>query len=117
MKLAIVGSSKLDSRQQAVAQGVIEAFLIAFRPDRIVSGGAKGIDTIAADMAHDRGIPLTVFFPEKPKWKYYKKRNILIAEECDSMLVLRSEKSKTYGSGWTADYTEKLGKRVFKFLI
>lgn len=117
MKLAIVGSHKIGDSQMNQAQKIIEAFLIAWRPSSVVSGGATGVDTIAAQTARDRGIPVKEFLPEKPKWYYYKKRNKLIAEACDVLLAIRWEKSRTKGSAWTADYAEKLGKRVYRFEV
>ncbi len=107
----------MDSNALVVAHGIIDSYLISLRPNRVISGGADGIDKLAARLAKDRGIPVTEHLPQKPKWYYYKKRNRLIAEECDALVCIRHIKSKTHGSGWTADYAEKLGKEVFRFEI
>jgi predicted Rossmann fold nucleotide-binding protein DprA/Smf involved in DNA uptake len=117
MRIAIVGSARISNEGLDIARKIIESFFIAFRPDHIVSGGAKGVDTLAETMANDRGIPFTKFLPEKPTWKYYKKRNKLIAENCDILLAIRSAGSRTYGSGWTADYAETLHKPVTRFEV
>ncbi len=118
MKLAIVGSHKhINHLSKAMAQGIIEVALAIHQPIRVISGGADGIDTLAKEVATDRGIPVDEYKPEKPKWYWYKKRNKRIAEECDVLVCIRHSKSRTHGSQWTADYAESLGKKVFRFEI
>lgn len=125
MKLAIVGSSVLSDTQIEVAAWLISHILRADdeQPEEVVSGGAVGIDTIAEEAANDYLIPTKIFLPDIHRWegtdtqKGFKARNIEIAEYCDELLCIRSEKSKTYGSGWTADYAEKLGKVVRRLKV
>lgn len=119
--LAIVGSTRFagDSERTLAALRRITETVAELRPDRIVSGGAKGIDTIAARYAYRHRIPLTEHLPKRPRWAPdgYRDRNLLIAQECTHLLCIRHPLSRTYGSGWTADQAEKLGKRVCRVTI
>jgi predicted Rossmann fold nucleotide-binding protein DprA/Smf involved in DNA uptake len=114
VKLAIVGSVKIDYK--VARKRAIES-IILYSPTAIVSGGAVGVDSIAEEIAAERSLPCIVCKPGGKGWEYYKERNILIAELCDTLVAIRSKDSKTYGSGWTADYAEKIGKPVERILI
>lgn len=123
MKLAIVGSQlkSWPTRDlQTKAQFYIECVCKMFRPEEIVSGGASGVDSWAEAYADAYDIPKMILRPigvSNPAWIAFKNRNIEIAEYCDAMVCIRSTRSNTYGSGWTADYTEKLGKKVWRLEI
>lgn len=115
MKLAIVGSVCLEGNAKAAK--IIEDVLNSYEPDEVVSGGAAGIDTMAIAAAGTRGCKTKVFPPEKKGWHYYRQRNVKIAKDCDALVRIYSSKTKTYGSGWTADYARRLGKPVEEFKI
>lgn len=116
MKLAIVGSCSLAGNQEAYA--IIREILFNLKPDWIVSGGAKGIDSMARECAKEQGIEMIEFLPESPNWHTgYKPRNIQIAEACDHLVRIAASNSKTYGSGWTRDYAQKLGKTTEEYKI
>ena len=55
MRIGIVGSR--DIKELDIGSYIGEC-------DEIVSGGASGADTIAAEYASEKGIKLTVFLPE-----------------------------------------------------
>jgi hypothetical protein len=117
MKLAIVGSQlkswkRLD--QVANVNGMISASFMLLEPTLFISGGADGVDTWAEGQADLLGVKKKIFYPEQQNWLAYKSRNILIASECEYLISIRSTYSKTYGSGWTADYAESLGKKVWR---
>lgn len=57
------------------------------------------------------------FPPEQHNWHYYKKRNKLMAHACDILIRVYNARSKTYGSGWTADFAENLGKKVIRVKV
>src|ERR1051326_2483382 len=114
--LAIVGSRDLDGN--AMAWQTLEAVLDELKPSLLISGGAGGIDSMAEESAKARGIPTCIFLPEKPLgWPSYRARDLLIAEGCDMCVRIYSNTTKTYGSGWTVDQAEKMGKQVRRILI
>ena len=120
--LAIVGSTAFAERgtpERAEATRLINDAIDRYQPDEIVSGGAVGIDSMAAMAAHARGIPTREFLPKNKRWKPdgYQARNLLIAEACTSLVSIRHHASTTYGSGWTADRAEEIGKSVERYMI
>lgn len=83
----------------------------------VISGACPkgGVDIWARDLCSDYGINLIEFPPGTQTWggeNGYKARNDRIAEECDFMLVVRSNRSATRGSMYTGKRAEFLGKRV-----
>lgn len=113
MRLAIVGSHKFtDDLFIPRARRLIIRHLDRYDIEAVISGGAPGIDTLAEDLAGERGIQPIIHLPGGRSWYWYKKRNILIAEDCTHLLCIRSRTSKTHGSAWTADYAASLGRKV-----
>lgn len=104
MKLAIIGS-----------RGVNSFDLTPFIPKsttEIVSGGAKGVDTIARRFAEERGIKLTEFLPEYSKYGKSAPiiRNKMIVNNADAILAIWDGSSK--GTAFTIDFAKKQGKQV-----
>ena len=99
MKIAIVGtSSNLSENQERDMRQYIATVLQKYdvENDIIISGGAPGVDSIALEIAENLGFEVLPFDPIKRGWKYYKKRNIEIAKECDELhcfsIPVKSEK-------------------------
>lgn len=118
VRLAIVGST-VFAQEEALPAGREAADLMReaidrLRPAVVISGGATGIDAIAHWVAVGVGVEIIEHLPENRRWEPdgYKARNILIAEGCTHLLCIRHHASVTYGSGWTADYAERLGRIV-----
>ena len=104
MKLAVVGSRKIK-----------EIFIDDYIPKEvteIVSGGAKGVDTVARDFAKQNGLKLTEFIPEYNLYGRAApiKRNEEIAKYADEVVAFWDGKSK--GTLSTVKFFEKLGKKV-----
>lgn len=104
MKLAIIGSRelKIDNLEKHLPENISE----------IVSGGAKGIDTVAADYAKHHNIPLTEFLPDYERYKRGAplKRNAEIAKYADEAIAFWNGSSK--GTMYTVELFKKLGKKV-----
>ena len=116
MKLAIVGSVSLEGNVKAYE--IIDEVIAIYAPDEIISGGARGIDSMAAERAWEHNIPMTVFLPKDRSWKHgFKPRNLQIAQACDVLVRIVAKGSKTYGSGWTRDRAKEMGKPTEEFVI
>ena len=102
MKLLITGSRSITSFDLSP--------YIPDEVDLIITGGAKGIDTLAEAYAKERGIPtLTV----KPRYERYGRAAPILRDEAmvdmaDAVLVIWDGVSR--GSRHTADYARKQGK-------
>ena len=104
MKIAIIGSRNLSVKnlEDYIPENVTE----------IVSGGAKGIDSDAANYAMEHRLKLKVFLPEYDRYKRAAplKRNIQIAEYADECLAFWDGSSK--GTLHTVELFRMLGKNV-----
>lgn len=104
MKLAVIGSRNLTNIaiSDYIPEGVSE----------IVSGGAKGIDTLAKNYAISRHIKLTEFLPQYNIYGRYApiKRNEDIAKYSDEGIAFWDKKSK--GTEHTINFFKKLGKKI-----
>lgn len=125
MKVGIVGTSRLtDDDERDVRQYLV--YLLTTLPKQnleIVSGGAKGVDSISIEMAASRGISTTIFHPKEQKKKYFFLRNKQIAEYCDVVYCITTptknqqcyhhpvlaDHEKTAGC-WTARFAKGIGK-------
>lgn len=87
MKVAIVGTTtNLTQDEQRVMKQEITIILKKYPTDTIIiSGAAKGVDTIALEVAKDIGFVTQEYKPEKEDWEFYKKRNLQIANDCDEL--------------------------------
>lgn len=135
MKLAVVGSQSITRRQGETAWFIIEGLIAVFNPTVVISGGATGIDSVAEAVAKGLGYHtydpsylgeqkgILIFKPEVNQWdpvgRYgYKARNEDVAKSCDVLVRLaKKDGQTTYGSGWTADRAEELGKDVHRIWI
>ena len=78
----------------------------------IISGGAKGIDTVAERYAAAHGIESRVFKPDYARFGKAAplKRNDEMVEQADMVLAIWDGKSR--GIKHTIDYAAKIGKEV-----
>ena len=76
-----------------------------------MSGGARGIDTCAAEFARAHGLKLTEFLPDYARYGKGAPivRNKQIAEYADEVLAFWDGKSR--GTLSVIKYCEKIGKR------
>lgn len=141
MRLAIVGSSRLSEVEEMDARKLIANIIKDYQKDdhifwacgfipqlTIISGGAKGIDTIAAQTAYGLGIPVTVYSPKTQDWPGFKERNIIISKLCDELICITT-KYKTElcyhcdlahqrsGACWTLKQAKKLNKPTKLYIL
>jgi len=116
MKIGVCGSRSITDREWLdlhMRQNVLP------HNDRdhlvILSGGAKGVDTLAAEFAKDWTIPHILFKPyhmvdtSTPyKKKFFFVRNKQIIDNADEVLILWDGVSG--GTGWCIKYCEQVGK-------
>lgn len=109
MKVAVIGSRN------------IKAFdLSGFLPegtDELVSGGARGVDTVAREYAKSAGLPITEFLPEYDKYGKGAPlvRNVSIIEYADIVLAFWDGKSR--GTRFVIDKCKRLGKEIRIFML
>ncbi len=101
MKIAVIGSRSIKNMDIGrYIQGA----------DEIVSGGARGVDTYAAEYAQKNGLKLTVFLPE---YTIYGRvapivRNKSIVEYADKVVAFWDGSSR--GTHSVIMYARKIGK-------
>lgn len=101
MKIAVVGSR--DVTVADIGRYISDS-------EEIVSGGARGVDSCAAEYAQENGIKLTVFLPQ---YEHYGRaapiiRNKAIVDYADKIIAFWNGSSK--GTLSVIRYAEKTGK-------
>jgi predicted Rossmann fold nucleotide-binding protein DprA/Smf involved in DNA uptake len=115
MKLGIVGS-RLFNNYEFVRNKIIENFDIK-NIDAIISGGAKGVDTLGEQFADEFGILKDI---TKPDWNKHGKGAAFIRNQeiVDISDVLITFPIKSSGGTWdTIRKAQKAGKRVLVFEV
>ncbi len=98
MKIAIVGASKLTKNNELGVRQLCGYLMqqqpYSSKPHCVISGGAKGVDTIAIEIAKALGLDTEEYFPGIDKWedtdgkRGYKSRNLEIVEACDMLYCI-----------------------------
>lgn len=109
MKLAIVGSRNIEN--------INIGDYIKNKPDCIISGGAKGIDTLAWKWAVDNGIEIIVHRPEYNRYGKWAalKRNDLIISEADKIIAFWDGKSS--GTRYIIEKSKNINKEIEIIII
>ena len=83
----------------------------------IISGGAKGIDTLAEQYADVHGIDKLIIRPQYEKFGRAApiKRNEQMVDICDAVLAVWDGKSR--GTGYTLNYARKKEKEIIEVVI
>jgi len=118
MRLAIVGGR--DFNDEFLMAEHIAMFMAAYTneelkpPDvKVISGGAKGADSLGERFAKIYQVPVTVY---KPNWKEYGRsagfiRNQIIVDNCDMVLAFWDGRSR--GTHDTINKAKKAKKPTF----
>jgi len=120
--LAIIGSRNMKSQQhhqhqELFIQGITQVLEKYGQPSTVVSGGAKGADTIGENWANDNNIKCVVY---KPDWKKLGKRagivrNYDIIKDADHVLAFPSRHGK--GTQHSISIAKKANKDVIQIYI
>ncbi|MBE6600545.1 MAG: DUF2493 domain-containing protein [Ruminococcaceae bacterium] len=102
MKVAVIGSRDIHVEN-------LEAYLPQ-DCEELVSGGAVGVDSCAAEYAKEKGIKITVFLPEYERYGRGAPivRNKKIVDYSDKVIAFWNGSSK--GTASVIKYAEKTGK-------
>ncbi len=101
MKVAVIGSRSIFA---------VDVGMYISDGDEIVSGGAKGVDSIAAEYAKKKGLKLTVFLPQYEEYGRAAPiiRNKEIVDYADKIVAFWDGKSR--GTFSVIKYAVKTGK-------
>jgi len=82
MKIAIVGSSRINDEERELARPIIRALITT--ADEVITGDAKGIDELVRSFANECNC-MTVIKALNKRWgpNGYKDRNKMIAKQAD----------------------------------
>jgi hypothetical protein len=104
MKIAVVGSRGFNDWQ------LFKSVMQEYKPTEIISGGARGADSMAALWAKENKIPLKEIRPDYARYGRAApiRRNDLIVDAAELVVAFWDGKSR--GTKHVIDYTEKTGK-------
>lgn len=115
MKLAIIGSRNFYDYSYLLS--VWGVYFSTRNVTEIISGGAKGADSLGKKLALEKNIPYVEF---KPDWETFGKsagfmRNVNIIKNCDCVLAFWDGKSKGTGHSLGCAKKEKKNSFIFYF--
>jgi len=108
MRVAIIGSRNFNDYNKL--KEILNS--LNLKIDLIISGGAKGADTLGEKYAHENNIPIKIFYPN---WDLYGKkagfiRNELIVKNSDIIIAFWDGKSK--GTNHSINLAKKYNKSL-----
>lgn len=127
MHIAIVGTSHLTNNEgknvRKICYNILKPLADIDEEIIVISGGAKGVDSIAVEVAKELGHIIIEILPSKKDWESYKERNMKIAQECDELYCIttqtknekcyhhkpKQDHQKTAGC-YTSNQAKQLGK-------
>ncbi len=109
MKIAVVGSRDFNNYD------LLKKELSNFSDiECIISGGARGADTLAKQYCIEKSIKMQEFLPEYNKYPSRVapiKRNDTIVENCDMLIAFWNYKSA--GTKYTIEKAQKMKKNIY----
>ena len=118
--IAVVGTRNFTDKD-TFKRIINEVITIEGTPNKIVSGGAIGADTLAFEWAIENNTEVLVFkpkyedFPKKKRWMAPKERNTTIVDNSDIVLAFWDMEST--GTKDTINKSIKKGKRIYLYNI
>ena len=109
MKLLIVGSRTIE--------GFDLTGHVPEDTELIISGGAKGMDTVAERYADAHGIEKLIIRPEYEKYGRAApiKRNEIMVDMADAVLAVWDGESR--GTKYTLGYARRMGKSIIEIVV
>lgn len=106
MKTAVIGSRSFTDFN------LVKDKLSSIDISEIISGGAKGADSLAEDFAKVNQIPVRVFLPDYDRFGRAAplKRNHQIVNEAEQLIAFWDGKSR--GTKYTLDLARKKGIKI-----
>lgn len=106
-KVAIIGSREFKNK--ALLDAKMKEIQIKYPIQTIISGGAKGADTLAVQWANKNDIETVVYYPDFKKHKRaYHFRNRQIVHHADIIVAFWNARST--GTRYTLNYARALEK-------
>lgn len=110
LSVAIIGSRTINDKSFVYSK--LDKIFLGRKPDLVVSGGAKGPDTLGVLWARDNQVEVKEFIPD---WEKYGrgagfKRNSQIVEAANLVIAFWDGLSR--GTKDSIDKAKKLNKRV-----
>lgn len=141
--IAIVGADgrKWTENDPELVKCIIRHILTKYDDPILISGHCPlgGVDLWAEEVAKELEIPVVLFRPRRNAWRFYKERNVKIAEACDIIYDIEPPRSCHHcrgegkigdlicrfcggdgaysGGTWTLNYAKTLGKEVWKIIV
>ena len=118
MKLAIVGTTiNLSDNEERDMRQLIALTLKHYDVNEtlVISGGAKGVDTLGIEIAKGLGFQTKEYYPNNVGWEFYRKRNLEMVKDCDQMICFSVpvHKIKCYHhTTWKNETEEEYKKRT-----
>ena len=122
MKIALVGSRSITSKE--IVLSALYATIHKYTPKSVavISGGAKGVDTVAREIAKDEGFDFILFKPYhmidttvEYDPKFFFTRNKQIVDNSDVVVVVWDGES--HGTQHVIDYCRKRKKPFELFTV
>ena len=92
MKIAIVGSSLIYENEidhvRQLCVDILQNHNDNIENTVVISGGSKGVDRIALDVALRLGFKIKEYLPTQRTWQFFKERNLKIVKECDRLYCI-----------------------------
>mgnify|MGYP000958348730 CR=1 FL=1 len=118
MRTIIAGSRTFRNIRPVDKEEVVEAILNSnIDITTIISGGAKGVDSLAIDIANEFGIPLEVYHA---RWDLYGrnagiKRNAVMAAKAEALIAVWDGISR--GTSHMIQIAKAMGLKVYIYWL